>query len=230
MKIRRSLTHWEKPELWTRGGRKLIVRAQGLSLDIGSTMYSYIPIGKNASTFMEEFLPQLGKPLTSYNYNNPPPFSWPKKFIVVLRDPFERWCSGIVEYLVNSQMYREGENTPWALEHRETLDLIMGHLTFDRHTCPQLDYLDGLTHEQCIFFRLDENFENTIRKFAEKELNVPTNDVVIRERMYNTSQRETHKELRKLISMEGTSGRYHSHIQNTFLDDSTLYNSANYYE
>jgi len=69
--INRSKSHWEKLELWTRGNdAKHIVRGQGLCQDIVGTHYSYIPIGKVASTFMSEFLAQLKWVNQPWNYND----------------------------------------------------------------------------------------------------------------------------------------------------------------
>lgn len=232
MLIKRSNNHWEQPEFWVRGNNtQRVVRSQGLCQDIVGTHYSYIPIGKVASTFMSEFVAQLKWVTTAYNYNDVDKHRAPKKFIVVLRDPVERWCSGIVEYLVNSGMFIEGEESSFTLKNRETLDLIFGYAIFDRHTCPQVDYLHGIDTDQCVFFKLDKDFENTMKRFAEKELKVPTKDVIIRKDMYNTSERNSHKELRDIINFEiENNPRYKKQIKDHFADDIILFNSVNYYE
>jgi hypothetical protein len=108
------------------------------------THYSYISIGKVASTFMGEFLANLKWTNTSYNYNEIDKQRLPKTYMVVLRDPVERWCSGIVE---------EGEGSEWSLQNRETLDFIFGVAKFDRHTCSQVDYLHGLDTNDCVFLK-----------------------------------------------------------------------------
>ena len=82
-----------------------------------------------------------------------------------------------------------------------------------------------------MFFKLDKDFENNIRRFTEKELNVPTNNVIISDNMYNTSERDTHKELREVINFEiNDNPRYLEQIKSHFVDDIILYNSVNYYE
>ena len=232
MIITRSKNQWEKPELWTRGQHtQYIVRSQGLTVDIVGTNYSYISIGKVASTFMGEFLGNLKYHQSPYDYNIPDEHRLPQTYMVILRDPVERWCSGIVEYLVNSRMFREGEDASFTLKDRETLDLIFGYAIFDRHTCPQVDYLHGIDTDQCVFFKLDKDFENTMKRFAEKELKVPTKDVIIRKDMYNTSERNTHKELRDTINFEiKNNPKYRKQIKDHFADDIILFNSVNYYE
>lgn len=232
MIISRSKTHWEKPEFWTRGHHtQHVVRIQGLTVDIVGTKYSYIGIGKVASTFMGEFLGNLKYHQSAYDYNIPDEHRLPQTYMVVLRDPVERWCSGIVEYLVNSGMFIEGEESSFKLKNRETLDLIFGYAIFDRHTCPQVDYLHGIDTDQCVFFKLDKDFESTMKRFAEKELKVPTKDVIIRKDMYNTSERNSHKELRDIINFEiENNPRYKKQIKDHFADDIILFNSVNYYE
>lgn len=231
MIIARSKSHWEKPEFWAGGQHtQSVVRIQGLTVDLVGTKYSYVSIGKVASTFMEEFLANLKYPQTAYDYNIHDEHRLPKTYMVILRDPVERWCSGIVEYLVNSKMFKEGVDASFTLKDRETLDLLFGFAIFDRHTCPQVDYLHGLDTDQCVFFKLDKDFENTMKRFAEKELKVPTKDVIIRKEMYNTSQRNTHKELREVIDFEIKNSRYLKQIKSHFVDDIILFNSVNYYE
>ena len=128
-------------------------------------------------------------------------------------------------------MFIEGEESSFTLKNRETLDLIFGYAIFDRHTCPQVDYLHGIDTDQCVFFKLDKDFENTMKRFAEKELKVPTKDVIIRKDMYNTSERNSHKELRDIINFEiENNPRYKKQIKDHFADDIILFNSVNYYE
>ena len=232
MIITRSNSHWEQPEFWTRGNNtKQVVRPQGLTYDIVGTHYSYIPIGKVASTFMGEFLANLKWTNTSYNYNEIDKQRLPKTYMVVLRDPVERWCSGIVEYLVNNRRFLEGKGSEWSLQNRETLDFIFGVAKFDRHTCSQVDYLHGLDTNECVFFKLDSNFEDTMKRFAEKELNSPINDAIIRDFAYNTSERETHKTLRNTINFQiKNNPRYMKTIKDHFKNDIILFDQVTFYE
>jgi len=230
--ITRSKSHWEQPEFWTRGNNtQQIVRSQGLTYDIVGTRYSYVSIGKVASTFMGEFLANLKWTNTSYNYNEIDKQRLPKTYIVILRDPIERWCSGIVEYLVTHTKFLErGHERGWNLLNRETLDLIFGVAKFDRHTCPQVDYLHGLDTNECVFFKLDSNFEDTMKRFAEKELNSPINDAIIRDFAYNTSERETHRTLRNTIDYQlKNEPRYMKTIKDHFVDDIILFNQVTFY-
>jgi hypothetical protein len=169
--------------------------------------------------------------LTSpYDYRVPDASRLPQTYIVILRDPVDRWCSAITEFLVNNRKFREGIES-WDLDNREILDLLFGHAEFDWHTKPQVDFLDGLDTDQCIFFKLDQEFENTMRRFVEKELKIPTNDVIIRDIMYNTSERKSHQAIRKVIDFEiKTHPRYHNQIKAYYAMDIKLFNSVKFYE
>ncbi len=233
MIIQRSNTHWEQPEFWNRGDNvQRVYRRQGLCQDIIGTHYSYIPIGKVASTFMSEFLAQLKWVNQPWNYNDVDKHRAPKKYMVVLRDPVERWCSGIVEFLVNHTKFIEkGHEVGWNLQNRETLDFIFGVAKFDRHTCSQVDYLHGLDTKDCVFFKLDKNFEDTMRRFAKEELHSPINDVIIRDFAYNTSNRETHKTLRNTIDFQiKNNPRYTKIIKDHFVNDIILFDQVQFYE
>jgi hypothetical protein len=212
----------------------------GETWDLLGSKYSYMLIGKNASTWMYEFLSGVSEVkygnsiLTSpYDYRVPDASRLPT-YIVILRDPVDRWCSAITEFLVNSRKFREGIESierPWDLDNREILDLLFGHAEFDWHTTPQVDFLDGLDTDQCIFFKLDQEFENTMRRFVEKELKIPTNDVIIRDIMYNTSERKSHQAIRKVIDFEiKTHPRYHNQIKAYYAMDIKLFNSVKFYE
>ena len=180
---------------------------------------------------MGEFLANLKWTNTSYNYNEIDKQRLPKTYMVVLRDPVERWCSGIVEYLVNNRRFLEGKGSEWSLQNRETLDFIFGVAKFDRHTCSQVDYLHGLDTNECVFFKLDSNFEDTMKRFAEKKLNSPINDAIIRDFAYNTSERETHKTLRNTINFQiKNNPRYMKTIKDHFKNDIILFDQVTFYE
>lgn len=87
------------------------------------------------------------------------------KFIVVLRNPLERWYSGILQYLENID-YREGLKNP------KVLRMICDGLDFDVHTQLQIDKVDGLDIERCVFFNADDiSFNGKIIDFFKTYLN-----------------------------------------------------------
>ena len=72
---------------------------------------------------------------------------------MVLRDPVDRWISGIAECLT---LY----HPMFDLQDMETVELIFDRVTFDDHTERQVKFLQGLDTDDCIFMWCDENYRN----------------------------------------------------------------------
>lgn len=87
------------------------------------------------------------------------------KFIVVLRSPLDRWYSGIIQYLKDID-YLHGVNNP------KVLRMICDGLDFDVHTQLQIDKLDGLDTDKCVFFNADDaSFNGKLINFFKTDLN-----------------------------------------------------------
>ena len=100
---------------------------------------TYIHIPKNASSFIKGVLIGSGgfwhhsETLINSNEN-----------LIMLRDPIDRWCSGITQYLHNSKQ---------DLSAVEIFDKI----TFDDHTDLQTYFLQGVDLDHATFMFVDEN-------------------------------------------------------------------------
>lgn len=70
----------------------------------------YINISKNASSFMTDVLTRSGWTNARYGYDSCD-YSRVKNIVVVLRDPVDRWCSGVAQYLVTRILNYLGPNT-----------------------------------------------------------------------------------------------------------------------
>jgi hypothetical protein len=106
----------------------------------------YINIPKNASSWTKPNLKDWGWQF--YNFYKD---QVEKTAIVVLRDPMERWVSGIAEYLT---LYHPTIGAPF----HETAELIFDRVCFDDHTERQIRFLDGIRTSDCIFLQCDENY------------------------------------------------------------------------
>ena len=108
---------------------------------------TFIHIPKNASSSVKGFL--INHRFRDYNTLQDTP-----EYFVVLRDPIERWLSGMAEYQINSNNL----NMP----NQEIIDTI----TFDDHTELQTYFLQNLPIEnKTIFLKCDVNFTYTLNKF-----------------------------------------------------------------
>ena len=100
---------------------------------------SYIHIPKNASSFIKGVLIGSGgfwhhsEILINSNEN-----------LIMLRDPIDRWCSGVTQYLHNSKQDLSA-------------DEIFDKITFDDHTYLQTYFLQGVDLGHATFMFVDDN-------------------------------------------------------------------------
>lgn len=113
----------------------------------------YINIPKNASSWTKPNLLDWGWEF--YNYHTD---GLDKQAMVVLRDPVDRWLSGIAEYLT---LYHPEFN----VQSHETVELVFDRIAFDDHTDKQVKFLDGLDTDRCTFFWCDSNYRQKFSKF-----------------------------------------------------------------
>jgi hypothetical protein len=115
----------------------------------------YIHIPKNASSWTKTNLQEWGWEFYNYRTDN-----LDKSAMVVLRDPVDRWLSGIAEYLT---LYHP------SLHNHEIssgfLDLVFDRITFDDHTDLQVKFVEGLDTERCTFFWCDKTYKEKFSKF-----------------------------------------------------------------
>ena len=100
---------------------------------------TYIHIPKNASSFVKGVLMGCGG---FWQHNDSLVTS--KENLIILRDPIDRWCSGIAQYLQNS-----GQDL--------TNDEIFNKITFDDHTELQSYFLNGVELSTSTFMLVNED-------------------------------------------------------------------------
>ena len=149
-----------------------------------------ILIPKNASSSLVDWVSNHGWTSATVgdncNWNNV------KEIIVVLRDPVERWISGIDQYIHTYILYVHGPNTTkLAHEVPSTFDYNMSAEQFieqynqvserllfdvinrfDDHVWPQHEFFKNLLHlVSRKYFYLDQNFNSKISQYLELDLN-----------------------------------------------------------
>ena len=105
---------------------------------------SYIHIPKNASSFVKGVLMGSGG---SWHHSETLVNS--KENLVMLRDPIERWCSGITQYLYNSKKDL-------------SVDEIFDRITFDDHTDLQTYFLQGVDLSLATFMFVDTSLRKNL--------------------------------------------------------------------
>jgi hypothetical protein len=140
---------------------------QGQSLTSADNQFSYVNIPKNASSEFKIIFKNWKK--SNYNVDIPPD----NKYIVILRDPTERWVSGIVEFLIGNhstpgQLNKELsiDEITTAIESSFVQNLILNFVIFDSHTLPQCYFLQNLNISDIAFFYQDQNVVTRVTEYV----------------------------------------------------------------
>jgi len=145
---------------------------EGMISDDGN--YFYLNISKNNSSFVKKVLTSLGwqfASLSDYKNHDSSP-----QVLVILRDPMERWISGIVEYLFlyhidvidHSGFYSPEMGFQRMLGQTLGLDLLCKHVTFDDHTERQCAFLTGVDLHRVTWFHAKHQFNQTFSAFLQE--------------------------------------------------------------
>jgi hypothetical protein len=147
--------------------------------------FCYVPIYKNAHGFGIKYFESCA------NFTQVARVGNDKKFIIFLRDPFERWISGITEYF-SSMVDNEGKfiithemdyfnngdekdnpNRKFYKISDELLKVICDSVELDIHTTRQIYTLLGLNVHKCIFLNCsDKDFNQKMHKFVEQQMKI----------------------------------------------------------
>jgi len=113
-----------------------------------------IDISKNASSSGKQFFKNNNFAPSNFNDKNVNP----EKFIAILRDPIERWISGLAEYIAGDYGNLKFKNVSDCFFNNELLEtLIFDQIVFDGHTLPQIAYLQGLDIRKIDFYYFDND-------------------------------------------------------------------------
>lgn len=177
-----------------------------------STMYVNIP--KNASTWANANFRSLGWRESNFLAEN---LDY-STAIVALRDPVDRWCSGITEYLyLNHPTFTSYDYT------QAIFDLIFGKVNFDDHTECQVKFLNGLDYNRCVFFWVDDNYSFRLSS------HLKNNNIKIT-KSYTSDQKLFKQTTKKIFKDQLTNSKYLNQIKKYFKEDYTLIESVKFYE
>lgn len=123
--------------------------------------YIFIPIPKNASSHTEVILEnQCDIGIEDNFILNQGLLS--KKKIVVLREPYSRYISGLLEYLYRAKIKHD----------QVDFDDLFKKFTFDEHTSLQVDFLKDIDTDSCIFLKLGSNYSIDLSHLIQHKLHV----------------------------------------------------------
>lgn len=119
----------------------------------------YVPIAKNASSFTEYILKRNFR-WKEDNFIARPELKQ-KEILVVVRDPLERWMSGVVEHFFRKNWPESGVK----MDNEHLLYYVFHQGALDEHTELQVNFLAGIDTDNCTFLRMNKNFTNSFKSF-----------------------------------------------------------------
>jgi hypothetical protein len=182
----------------------------------------YVNIPKNASSWTKPNLKDLGWEFYNYHFDH----LTHKHALIVLRDPVERWLSGVCEYFT---LYHRNIDTTQF--NQAFYDLLLEQVTFDDHTEKQVYFIEGLDPRRCTFFNCDSNYRLYFGQFLKNQ------GVDNRYANYNyqhtTENRDdgdnTRSEFKKIFAPLLDNPKYLNHIKQHYKKDYELINSVQFY-
>jgi hypothetical protein len=175
-------------------------------------MYVYIP--KNASSWTKPNLKDFGWEFYNYHTEN-----LNKHALVVLRDPVDRWTSGIAEYLT---LYHKTFNT-WT---SDVFDLIFDKICFDDHTESQVKFLQGLDTDNCTFFNFADYRKNFSLWIAE---NYGENNYDRYEYQHVSARDPVRHNFKELFKAQLQNSKYLEQVKQYYKKDYELINQVKFY-
>ena len=174
----------------------------------------YINIPKNASSWTKPNLKDWGWEFYNYHTDN----LYHKHAIVVLRDPVERWLSGIAEYM--TLYHVNADPIPW-------LDLIFERIAFDDHTESQVLFIQDININNCTFFLCNEDFKNNFSDFLNKH-NMP-NSYNRYEHQHVSASSPERTRFKNIFTQALENSKYKQQVEWYFEKDYKLIRSVQFY-
>lgn len=192
---------------------------------IGQFFYSpckslaYVPIPKCASTWATKFLTEGLSWIVSKDTDRIQDYTF--RNLVVLRDPIDRWISGMAQYMTT-------HHSDLPMQGREILEFIFRRVDFDPHTTPQVNFISGLESDSTIFFRFGANLEKNFRSYIKYNIGTDYDMPVFR----NDTPKSGNKPYisQKLKILLQSNDKWLESIIKYYKNDIDLYDSVNFYE
>ncbi len=184
-----------------------------------NTDLMYVNIPKNASSWTKPNLKDWGWEHYNYHTDN----LYHKHAIVVLRDPIERWLSGIAEY-----MYLYHSSLDVAHFSNCFFDLVFTRVAFDDHTEQQVLFLEKLDLDNCTFFKCGPQYRELFSHYLNSH--GMTNRYFSYNYQHVTNDLPERKKFKQIFfqTLEKNS-KYITNLNHFFAKDYQLINSIKFY-
>lgn len=185
-----------------------------------NTNLMYIHIPKNASSWTKPNLKDWGWEFYNYHKDN----LSGKTPMVVLRDPVDRWLSGIAEYLY---LYHDNIEITYTFTGKEFFDLIFDRIAFDDHTEKQVYFLEGIDFSKCVFFKFGPEYREHFSRYLNTQ--GMTNKYGNYELQHVSEYSPERKKFKEIFQEQLKNSKYLSQVKNYFKDDYKLIDQVQFY-
>ena len=122
----------------------------------------YVPIPKNSSCYTVDLLTRNG--WTAGNFLTADLSN--KKFIILLRDPIDRWVTGLAQYFCSAVIDDEYATEEIQRDFNDLVKrIIFDQVIFDDHTEKQVYFIKGIPLEQCVFLNSTAGLDQALKKY-----------------------------------------------------------------
>jgi hypothetical protein len=182
----------------------------------------YVNIPKNATTWTKPIL--LDHQFENYNYHHDKLYH--KSTMIVLRDPVERWLSGVGEFF----RLMESDNPAVNLEdlnRKSFYEMLLDIVIFDDHTEQQVCFIADLDPKKSTYLWCDSSYRANFTKWMQS-YNFP-GDYADREYEYTTDSNPQKKLFQTYLKEFMTNEKYLNRIKSRYHRDYALINSVNFW-
>jgi hypothetical protein len=178
----------------------------------------YVQIPKNASSWTKIHFKDLGWLDFNYHYDH----FYKKHALVVLRDPVERWLSGVCEYF---SLYHENIDTESF--NNTFYDFLIEQTILDDHTESQHCFIEGLDYKNITFFLCNNDYRLQFSTcLKQKGFDNKYHD---HEFQHTTNKSITRSKFKKIFEPLLSQSKYLNKIQQFYKKDYELINSVKFY-
>lgn len=208
-------------------GQSRIINVDPVLYGISRLIYVNIP--KNASSWISlQFNQGINHDAENINYYDIVDLTQ-CQFIVILRDPLDRWISGMTQMI-----YTEPDTDLDGVANNMNINTfdweqVIEKIEYDNHTQKQVDFIYGIPHNQIVWLKFDDqlkdNFINLMLSYGcDVEIKKSNKDNIT---LKNSAK---HSVMAKIVSKLDQNPEYRQKIINHYRKDYALINSVKFYK
>ena len=184
--------------------------------------HCYINIPKNVSSFLRETFKDTGWKHMHLGMNMDIDAT-----VVVLRDPIERWVTGIAQHITSNILGKDFGSTHYLENDNELVQrLIFDQVVFDDHTEQQSWFLEPFNLEKAVFFYCDSNLSKNLDTYFNNRFQLTNKPHVnVSQDQFDNANLVEH--FKKLVY---NNKDYQNQLRSYFVRDYNLIHSVKFYD